>query len=336
MECINTGLRSIALVVDADNRMLGTLTDGDIRRSILAEMSLDTRAKELLFAKNGFTPVTAPVGTEPDHLLSLMHEHSVRQVPLLDGDSRVVDLVTQEDLLPEQPLLLQAMIMAGGLGARLRPLTEDLPKAMLPVGGRPLMELIVKGLRQAGIRRVNVSTNYKSEKIVEHFGDGGNFGVEFKYTSEDRPLGTAGALGLMEAPQETLLVINGDILTDVDFRAMLAYHREHQAVLTVAVRKYGVSVPYGVLKADGPFVQSLVEKPDLNFFINAGIYLLEPEARNYIPNSERFDMTDLIQRLLESGRLVASFPIHEYWLDIGQPTDYLQAQDDVEKRRARA
>ena len=334
--CIEGNLKGIALVVDKGRRLIGTVTDGDIRRTILAGTSLDVPVSELLARKADSPypePVTARIGAECAALLQLMQERVIRQVPLLDDDGRVAGLVTMDELLPDQALPLQAVIMAGGFGTHLRPLTEELPKPMLPVGDRPLMELIIEQLRQAGIRRVNVATHYLSEKIIEHFGDGHNFGVELSYVTEDRPLGTAGALGLMETPQEPLLVINGDILTRVDFRAMLAYHQEHGADLTVAVRKYDLNVPYGVIESDGVFVRGLAEKPSLSLFVNAGIYLLEPSVHHYIPHDQRFDMTDLIQRLLDEGRPVVSFPILEYWLDIGHHADYAQALEDVKNGR---
>jgi dTDP-glucose pyrophosphorylase/CBS domain-containing protein len=329
MERINVTLRAIALVVDPDRKLLGTVVDGDIRRALLANMPLDSTVADVLRQKDVPQPVQAPLGASSADLITLMHDRSVHQVPLVDADGRVADLVTMDDLLPDEVLPLKAVIMAGGVGARLKPLTEQIPKPMLPVGGRPVLELIVDSLREAGIRHVNVTTHYKPEAIKEHFGDGNDFGVELHYLTEDRPLGTAGALGLMERPQETVLVMNGDILTDIDFRAMLGYHREHKAVLTLAVRKYEIAIPYGVVECDGAQVSRLVEKPHLAFFVNAGIYLLEPEAHGFIPDNERFDMTDLIRSLLDAGRPVASFPVHEYWLDIGQPNDYQKAQDDV-------
>ena len=333
--CIDREKRGIALVVDTEGRLVGTITDGDIRRAILAGLGVDTPIAVLLARKANSLyphPVTAPVDTSPEALLQLMKDHVIRHIPLLDESGRVAGLVTLDELMPGPELPMQAVIMAGGLGTRLRPLTEAVPKPMLPVGGRPLMERIIGQLKLAGIRRVNVTTHYRPEKITEYFGDGRAFGVELNYVNEDHPLGTAGALGLISAPEEPLLVINGDILTEVDFRAMLAYHQDHQAKMTVAVRRYEVQVPYGVLECEGAKVREILEKPKLNVFVNAGIYLLGPLAHRYIPNDERFDMTDLIQRLLEAGELVVSFPIREYWLDVGQHMDYEQAQTDVKNR----
>jgi NDP-sugar pyrophosphorylase family protein len=258
-----------------------------------------------------------------------MQERIVRQIPLLNEEQQVVDLVTLEDLLPSSILGVQAVVMAGGMGTRLRPLTEDLPKPMLPVGGKPLLERIINQLRDVGIRQLNITTHYKSEKITEYFGGGENFGVVLNYVNEDKPLGTGGALGLMPKPTEPLLVINGDILTHVNFKSLLTFHREQGAVMTLAVRRYEVQVPYGVVEIDGVSVTRLREKPQIGFFVNAGIYLLEPSVFEYIPSGKEFNMTDLIQWLLDAGQNVVSFPVSEYWLDIGQHADYARAQDDA-------
>jgi dTDP-glucose pyrophosphorylase len=336
MRRIDRNQRGIVLVTDAEGRLVGTLTDGDIRRGILAGDPLEQRVEALLERKSGSSyaqSVTARSDADRPALLRLMREREVRQIPLVDGEGRVAGLVTLDELVPREVLPLQAVIMAGGLGTRLRPLTEQVPKAMLPVGGRPLLEHTIEQLRHAGIGRVHVSTHYQPDKIREHFGDGRTFGVDIQYVAEDQPLGTAGALGLLEATNDPLLVINGDILTGVDFRTMLDFHRHHRADLTMAVRQYDLRVPYGVVEADAWRVRAIREKPVLGFFVNAGIYLLEPAVTRSVPNGQRMDMTDLIARLIEDGRSVISFPIVEYWLDIGQHADYEQAQRDVREGR---
>lgn len=333
MAYINRNRQGIVLVVDDERRLLGTVTDGNIRRAILGGTSLDTTVHKLLGTDWEYPePIVAKVGTDRPKLFDLMCKHRIRQLPLLDDDGRVVDLVITEDLLPDTLLPLTAVVMAGGLGTRLRPLTDNLPKPMLPLGGRPLMEHIIEGLREAGITQVNVTTHYKSEAITDHFGDGRNFGVSIQYVTEDQPLGTAGALGLIEAPKQPFLVINGDILTRVDFKAMLAFHHENQSDLTVGVREYDFKVPYGVVETDGVEIRRVTEKPMLKFFVNAGIYLLEPETHRFIPNGQHLDMTELIEILLTNGRRVVSFPICEYWLDIGHPADYEQAQTDLNNK----
>lgn len=330
---IDKGGMGIALIVDEQRRLLGTVSDGDIRRAILASLDLDTPVTVLLERKKAgqySKPTTARVGTAREELLLLMRKLTLREIPLLDDEERVVDLIGIDDLVPAEPLLLQAVIMAGGFGSRLRPLTEDMPKPMLPVGGRPLMEVLLEQLRNSGIRNVNVTTHYKPEKITDYFGNGENFGVELNYVNEKSPLGTGGALGLMPKPSEPLLVINGDVLTQIDFRAMYAFHQENKADLTLAVRQYEFEVPYGVIECDGVLVKSIKEKPHFSYFVNAGIYLLQPDVYEYIPTGKSFNMTDLVQWLMDDGKVVASFPVREYWLDIGQHTDYAKAQKDVE------
>jgi NDP-sugar pyrophosphorylase family protein len=219
--------------------------------------------------------------------------------------------------------------MAGGFGTRLMPLTDGTPKPMLPVGDRPLLAHIVGQLRAAGIRQLNVTTHYKADAISEHFGNGQDYGVDIRYVHEDMPLGTAGALALVEATDQPLLVMNGDILTRVDFGAMLDFHRHHAADMTVGVRQYQFKVPYGVVETDGVMVMGVSEKPTVSNFINAGLYLINPDVQRMVPPACRFDMTELIHLAIARGLRVVCFPIREYWLDIGQLTDYERAQIDV-------
>ena len=332
MECIDRSGKGIALVLDDQRRLVATATDGDIRRAILAGLDLDVTVSDLIAkrsAPHDKSPVTARAGTPDDELLHMMNKTGLRHLPLVDDDERVVSVVLLGDLAREYELPLRAVVMAGGFGTRLRPLTEELPKPMLPLGSRPLLELIVEQLRDAGIRQVNVATHYKGDVISDHFKDGQDFGVDIRYVKEDQPLGTAGALSLLEESDEPLLVINGDILTRVDFRSMLNFHREHQADLTIAVRLYEFNVPYGVVLTDGVAVKGISEKPIVRQFINAGIYLLSPPVRRLVPNGQPYDIPDLIQLLISEGRSVVSFPIREYWLDIGKADHYDQAQSDV-------
>lgn len=334
MGVIDRHAKGVALLVDEDCHLIATITDGDIRRAILVGIDLDQpiqflagHASRMVRYHEG--PLTAPVGAPATDLLHLMAEKHLRQIPLLDENGRVIDLVVLDDLVRDYELPLRAVVMAGGYGTRLRPLTDDLPKPMLPLGSRPLLELIVEQLRDAGIRQVNVATHYKGEIISEHFKDGQDFGVDIRYVKEDQPLGTVGALSLLEESEEPVLVINGDILTRVDFRSMLTFHLEHAAELTVAVRQYEFSVPYGVVLTDGAKVTGISEKPVMKHFINAGIYLLSPTVRRLIPNDQPYDIPDLIQSILADGRSVVCFPIREYWLDIGKADHYDQAKSDI-------
>lgn len=312
-----------------DDRLFGILTDGDIRRAILRNESLEQPCGNIA-SRN---PVTVTPDTPPATVLQTMDKFDVNHVPVIDGDGTIAGLLLRSDLIRDNGHVA-AVIMAGGFGTRLRPLTENVPKPMLPVGDRPLLERTISQLRDSGIRRVNITTHYLADKITSYFGDGREFGVELNYVSEDRPLGTAGCLRLVRDHEEPLLVINGDILTGVRFSDLVAYHQELGADVTVGVRKFDMQVPHGVVDCEGPRLLRMREKPQLSFLINAGIYLLQPRVYRYLPDKESFDMPELIQSLLQKGRHVVTFPITEYWLDIGRPGDYAQAQEDV-KRVAR-
>jgi dTDP-glucose pyrophosphorylase len=322
----------VLLLCEADGLMLGVLTDGDIRRAMLRGVSFGESCGSIASLK----PVVAPPGVLAVEALRQMNEADVNQLPVVDPrDGRIVGLLLRRDLVTEDELAVAAVVMAGGAGTRLMPLTTDIPKPMLPVGDRPLLERTIERLRDAGIHRVNVTTHYHPEKITGHFGDGKAYGVEIAYVTEDRPLGTAGGLSLLEDRGEPLLVINGDILCNVDFRDLVAFHRQNRADITVCVGKHDVRIPYGVVECDGPRLLRIKEKPNVSVLVNAGIYLLEPSVRCFIPAGERFDMTDLIDRLLESGRPVVTYPLIGYWLDVGHHDDYRKAQQDVESRQLR-
>jgi len=332
--CIERTNRATALVVDESQRLKDIITDGDIRRAILAGLDLDTPVGTLQKRRVHSVypePVTATVGTEPEVLLRLMQERAVRQIPLLDKRSRVVKLVFLSDFLPDETWPLQTVVMAGGYGNRMRPLTDKVPKPMLPISDKPLLEHILQQFRVAGIRSVNLTTHYKGDVIARYFGDGREFGVQLNYVQEDQPLGTAGSLSFLGETEGPLLVINGDILTQVDFRAFLDFHRDTKADMTVGIRLYELCVPYGVIETDGIHITGIVEKPTLKHFINGGIYLLNQNMRRYIPKGQHFDMPDLIKQLIAEGHRVVSFPIHEYWLDIGHHEDYEQAQEDAKQ-----
>lgn len=336
MACIDRNAKGIVLVVTDDKRLVATITDGDIRRAVLAGTGLDTPVSALLITRIQSAypqPITAPAGTPVSKLVELMKQHVIYQIPLLDENGRVIDLFTTNTLLTQHDAPIEAVVMAGGFGTRLQPLTLDLPKPMLPIGDRPLLQRIIEQLESSGIQNVNITTHYKPEKIIDHFGDGEKFGVHINYVSEDTPLGTAGALSLLTESDAPLLVINGDILTRVDFQAMYTYHRNYNADLTVAVRQYEVEVPYGVVECEGVHITRLREKPTYKFFVNAGIYLLQPDTRRYIPDNRHFDMTDLIETLLHKDKNVVNFPIIEYWLDVGHHADYEQAKKDIESGR---
>jgi dTDP-glucose pyrophosphorylase len=330
MGLIDRGGIGIALIVDSDGVLIRTITDGDLRRAILKGFDLNTLLCDL--PCNERPSITSPVNTPVEQQQWIMRNRGIRHLPLLNPDGTVAELAQATEFIVDR-LPLQAVIMAGGFGTRLRPLTDATPKPMLQIGGKPLMQRTIENLQRAGINRIHVTTHYLPEKITGHFGNGHEFGVDIKYVTEDVPMGTAGALRLLDHIEEPLLVINGDILTHVDFGSLSRFHQEHEAALTVAVRQYDVQVPYGVVESTDGIVHSLREKPRFHFQVNAGIYQLEPSVCRYIPKNGRYDMTDLIEALLQNRETVVGFPITEYWLDIGQHDDFRQAQEDVTHQR---
>jgi dTDP-glucose pyrophosphorylase len=330
VRAIEASQRRIAVVVDRGGKLLGTLTDGDIRRCLLAGGTLQSAAVDAMNAE----PLTATHGCTDAHLLDLMRIGNVMCIPIVDAAGTFKTLIHLRDLGTDEAVagptsaFAAAVIMAGGEGARLRPLTESIPKPMVEIGGMPLLERHIRRLSRVGIHTAYISVNYLSEVIEDHFGDGERFGIRIEYLREQTKLGTAGALSLLPAPPSApLVVMNGDIVTRPDFASLQAYHATHAAAVTVAAVDYRVNIPYGVIRAEGPYVAGLQEKPSQRFLCNAGIYAVDPGVLHLIPYGAYYDMTDLIADCLSRGHKVAVYPMHEYWSDIG-------TADDLEKTRA--
>jgi len=328
LEAMTRSGRQIALVVDPERRLLGLMTDGDVRKAILRGVTLDAKVEEVM----NRAPVVAPAGLSRGEALALMRSRAIRHVPVLDAHHVVVDVLRLEDLLtPVPPLGNRVVIMAGGEGRRLRPLTESTPKPMLRVGGTPILELLIERLRQSGIVDVLITLRHRSEMIREHLGDGGRLGVRIEYVEESEPLGTMGALTLVRDRLDLpFFVVNGDILTKCDFRAMWEFHRSQGgAAMTVGVSLYQVEIPYGEFVLKGKRIEHVDEKPRKEFPINAGIYVLEPSVVDIIPPGSYFDAPELIRLLLDRGAHVAGHVIREYWLDVGRHPDLEKANRDV-------
>eukprot|EP01029_Cantina_marsupialis_P000867 TRINITY_DN106657_c0_g1_i2.p2 TRINITY_DN106657_c0_g1~~TRINITY_DN106657_c0_g1_i2.p2 ORF type:complete len:348 (-),score=49.05 TRINITY_DN106657_c0_g1_i2:967-2010(-) len=323
LEVIDRGALRLAIVVDDENHVLGTLSDGDIRRALLKNFTLDSSIDNI-YNKN---PILCTTKDKKEKIIQLAIKNQVYQIPIVDENKKFVDLVNLASLLNVSKRRNKVIIMAGGLGTRLRPLTEDTPKPLLTVGNRPILETIIKNFAAQGFENIVISLNYKGEMIKEYFKDGGELGVNIEYIEEDSRMGTAGALSLLkEKPQEPFFVMNGDILTDVDFNSLLDFHSFGNSLATMCVREYSYQVPYGVIQTQNDQITSIVEKPTEKFFVNAGIYVLSPHVFDNIPENEFFDMPTLFNILLEKQEKIMSFPIHEYWLDIGRMSDFEQAQ----------
>jgi dTDP-glucose pyrophosphorylase len=323
IEAIDKSGVQIALVVDESQRLLGTVTDGDVRRALLRGIGVDAAVRGVMNA----TPTVVSADESPQRILELMRRTTLRCIPGVDARGRVVRVFHMNDFLQPERRRNTVVVMAGGLGTRLDPLTKDLPKPLLKVGSKPILETILSNFRGYGFAEFFLSVNYKAEMVKSYFGDGTRWGIRIRYLEESVPLGTAGSLSLLpERPTLPLVVMNGDLVTQVNFQHMLDFHREHAAVATMGVREYDMQVPFGVVRLEESRIVAIEEKPVHRFFVNAGIYVLEPDALDYVPRGEYFDMTTLFERLAKEGMPTSAFPIREYWLDVGRPDDLERAQ----------
>lgn len=315
----------IALVTDDQGRLLGTVTDGDVRRGLLRGDGLDAPVSQVMRRDYRSLPATATA----QQALAIMRREQLRHIPVVDAGGKLLRLFRIEELLATRPVNNPVVLMAGGQGTRLRPLTDDCPKPMLPVGGRPLLEIILSQCIEAGFRQFFISVNYLKQQIQDHFQDGAGWGVEIRYLEESEPLGTAGPLSLLpQRPQAPLVVMNGDVLTRVDLQRLLQFHEEHAPAATLCVRQHATQIPYGVVQTDDLRVLAFEEKPILQHHVSAGIYVLAPHVLDLVPAQTFLDMPDLLQRVMAQQHRVHAFPIHEYWLDVGRPETLAQAHGD--------
>ncbi len=314
MACIDGNVKGIALVVDKRHRLIGTVTDGDIRRALLKGAALDARITTCIQPR--FTSVGIEAGRA--EVLDVMRARNIEQVPILDPSGKLVGLHTLRDIIGGLERPHWAVIMAGGQGIRLRPVTEHIPKPMITVAGRPILERLVLHLVGFGIRRIYLSVQHLGHIIENHFGDGSRFGCSIRYLREKEPLGTGGALSLLkQKPADPLLVMNGDLVTQADIADLLQFHQTGGYAATMAIRRYGHQVPFGCIEVKGGRVVRLEEKPVLERFVNAGIYVLKPELLAGIPRGF-FPITDLFSSCLAKKIPVGAFEIKEEWLDVGQ------------------
>ncbi len=316
----------IALIVDEEEKLLGTLTDGDVRRALLKHLSLETSVAEVMNTQ----PQTAQESWTESRLLVMLEKHELLQLPLVDNKNRVIGLANIHDLLNKTRHDNPVFLMAGGFGARLRPLTNNCPKPMLRVGDKPILEHILLNFVKAGFHRFYISTYYMPEVIQDYFGDGKKWGVSIQYVCEEKPLGTGGALGLLPHDEidKPMFMMNGDVLTSCNLHSFLEFHRCQSGVASICVREYQYQVPYGVITNEGTQIKSMVEKPVQSLFINAGIYLLDPALVKSVVPGTRIDMPTLLEQEIDSGKVVNMFPLHEYWLDIGRMDEFERANQE--------
>ena len=328
IEIIDANRKQIALVVDDRDQLLGVVADGDIRRGMLRGATLDAPITEIMTA----SPKVARQGQSAAAILEMMSEFEIRHVPVVDAGGVVTGLFTVDDLRQPAESTTPVVLMAGGRGQRLYPLTKETPKPMLSIGDSPLLSIILTNLRSQGFVNVFISVNYLADVIINYVGDGSRFGLRVTYVHEDKPLGTAGALGsLAGVISEPFIVMNSDLLTHVNLREMLSFHAKRDASGTIGVREHVFEIPYGVVNLDGAVVESMIEKPFHRSLVNAGIYALDPLALDLLVKGEYMDMPTLLGQLIEGGHDVTAFPIHESWLDVGRPEDLNLARSESDK-----
>jgi dTDP-glucose pyrophosphorylase len=328
MAVIDAAELQIALVVDGGNRLKGVITDGDIRRALLRGMTLEAPARDFMTRH----PKTASPDMKQSAIERLMHTHSLQQIPVVDEYGTIVSLALHGRMLPLDRIDNEVVLMVGGLGSRLGALTKRIPKPLLRLGDKPILEIIVDGLLTEGFYRFRFAVNYRAELIERHFGNGRRWGAEIEYLREPKRLGTCGALSLItDPPTEPFLVMNGDIISKVSFKELVQYHNAHGGAATIVVREYSVQIPFGVAHLDDRRVYALSEKPTERFFVNGGVYVLDPACLALVPKDTYFDMTTLLEKLLERDMGVYSFLVGGHWLDIGGAADLQQAHAEFEE-----
>ena len=328
LQIIDGGAMQIAVIVDENDKLLGTLTDGDIRRGLLKGLDLDSSIASIIFK----TPTIAKISDTKEDILKLALSKKLHQIPIVDDNGRILGIQEIEELIKPKDKTNRVVLMLGGLGTRLRPLTENTPKPMLKVGNKPILQTIVEKFAEYGYTNIVMCVNYKSHIIQDYFGDGKEFGVNIEYIFEEQRMGTAGALSLLTGkPTEPFFVMNGDLLTNVNFEHLHDFHIANNSMGTMCVREYDFQVPYGVVNIKNSKILSIEEKPTHKFFVSAGIYMLSPKILEYIPQNQFYDMPTLFEKIINENKNAISFPLREYWLDIGRIEEYKKANEEYDE-----
>lgn len=325
LQIIDKSSKQIAIVVDKNKKLLGTISDGDIRRALLNNVSLNESVKNIYFK----TPTVASINNSKEEIINICRTKKLHQIPIIDDKGDLIGLEILDELISKEIKTNKVILMVGGLGTRLRPLTENTPKPMLKVGNKPILQTIVEKFAEHGYINIVMCVNYKSNIIQDYFGDGKEFGVNIEYILENQRMGTAGALSLLkEKPAEPFFVMNGDLLTNVNFEYLHDFHISNNSMGTMCVREYDFQVPYGVVNLENSKILSIEEKPTHKFFVSAGIYMLTPDALKYIPKNKFYDMPTLFEKLISEKQNTISFPLREYWLDIGRIEEFEKANNE--------
>ena len=312
----SSGGAQVVLVTDQLGTLLGTITDGDLRRHMLTDQWLESKAEDVMHKEY----LSVGPDVHKAAVLKIMREHMIRQIPVVDQNKMLLNVFLLNELIEEPAKHNHVLIMAGGLGKRLSPLTDNTPKPMLVVGGKPILQTIVENFIAEGFSNFVLAVNYLGDQIKEYFGDGERWGVSIKYLFEENRLGTAGAASLLpkDISDLPIIVTNGDVLTRVKYSHLLNFHAQNNTALTVCLRDHQIEIPFGVVSLQGAQVTGISEKPIENYHVSAGIYVMNPEVLNYLSHGKYKDMPELITDLIGSGQKIGGYPVHEYWADVGR------------------
>lgn len=328
LEVLDAGGKGIILVVDKNKKLIGTITDGDIRRAILKGISINESIEKVIH----YNPVYITRNTTKEEAKDIFIKKAIKDIPVVDDKNIVIDVISINDILLPEGKVNPVVIMAGGLGTRLKSLTKEIPKPMLKVGQEPMLQHIINNFKQYGYNKIILSVNYKAEIIENYFQDGIAYGVKINYVKEQKRLGTAGGIRLaknfIEAP---FFVINGDIFTNLNVESMMKFHLKNKFDMTIGTKIYSYKIPYGIVETEGKKVKIVKEKPQIDYLINGGVYCLNPTLIDYIPYDKYFEITDLIDYCLKKGFKVGNYEIKEYWMDIGKLEDYNKINRYVEE-----
>ena len=308
----------ICFIVDNNNCLIGSVTDGDIRRGLINGNSLDNDVSKIM----NTSPTSISRSQSKNDAHKIMISNHLKQLPVVDEENRLIGLHLIDQILDLTPKENFILIMAGGFGKRMMPLTEQIPKPMLMIGDKPILEHIIINAKAQGFMKFVISLHYLGELIIDYFGDGSNLGVSISYLHESEPLGTAGALSLIEPePELPFIITNGDIVSDINYGNFLDFHDSNESQATMAIKKYELQNPYGVVKTKDLEIISFEEKPIHVSYVNAGMYVLNPSSLRYLRKNQPCDMPDFFNLLISKNHVVTAYPIHETWADVGRPND---------------
>lgn len=326
LEKLDSGAKGIVLVIDDNKRLIGTITDGDVRRALLKGVSIKENISKVIH----YNPVYVRENATREEIKDIFIKRAVKQLPVIDKNGVVIDLISINDILIPEGQENPVIIMAGGLGSRLEDLTKEVPKPMLKVGQDPILQHIINNFKQCGYNKILISVNYKAEIIENFFQDGYAYGVKIDYIREKKRLGTAGGIRLAKDYLDNpFFVINGDIFTNLNAKNMMSFHLENGFDMTIGTKNYSFQIPYGVIGTEGKEIVEIKEKPEIDCLINAGVYCINPELVDYIPDDKYFEITDLINICIEKGFKIGNYEIEEYWMDIGKLEDYNKVKSDI-------